>query len=198
LAQVFDIINFFIFSLLGYLLFSALSACLLKEFVYGGANMALKVYVDIVYSPLPALEAARSIQETAEALNHVVCATRSGQAPSALTVRLDHDDAVQQHNARFRHKDKPTNVLSFPTTNEETWDPDEQVFYMGDVLIASNILTSEARMMGKNPRHHLQHLLIHGTLHLFGFDHETEAEAYIMENLEIKILAQLDIPNPYT
>jgi probable rRNA maturation factor len=174
-----------------------LSACLLKEIRYGGANMTLKAYVDVVYSPLPAMEAARSIQEAVKALNGTASALRSDGAPAAFTVRLEHDDVIQQHNARFRHKDKPTNVLSFPTAAEDAWDPDEHVYYLGDILIASDVLIAEARMMRKNPRHHLQHLLIHGTLHLFGFDHEKETEACIMEKLEVKVLTQLDIPNPY-
>lgn len=115
-------------------------------------------------------------------------------APPALatdqsfSILLTNDDHLQQLNRDFRGKDKPTNVLSFPSVDEE---------YLGDIAIAYETLAREAEAQEKTFHHHLTHILIHGVLHLQGYDHETDAEAEEMESLEIKILADMGIKNPY-
>lgn len=105
-----------------------------------------------------------------------------------INVVFEGDKRLQELNKTFRGKNKPTNVLSFPY--EE--DP-----LLGDIFISFDRVAEEAEEQGKRPEHHLLHLVLHGLLHLLGYDHETDEEAQEMENLEIKILAHLNISNPY-
>lgn len=107
-----------------------------------------------------------------------------------LALLLADDDALHQLNREFRDKDKPTDVLSFPSL------PMDRPF-LGDIAVAFGISAKDAEIQGKKLADHLVHLLIHGYLHLLGFDHETDEEASEMEALEIKALATLGIANPY-
>jgi probable rRNA maturation factor len=97
---------------------------------------------------------------------------------------------VRGLNARFRDHDKATNVLSFPAGRTAQGQA-------GDIALAYGICAAEAATQGKPLAHHLQHLTVHGVLHLFGYDHEQEDEAAIMEGLERRILARLGVPDPY-
>jgi probable rRNA maturation factor len=105
-----------------------------------------------------------------------------------FTLLLTTDKKLRMLNAEFRGKDKPTNVLSFPSD-----DPD----YLGDIAIAYGVAAREAEAEGKSFADHASHLAVHGVLHLLGFDHERPRDAKLMEPLEIEILAKLKIPNPY-
>lgn len=107
-----------------------------------------------------------------------------------VTVLLTDDETVRDLNARFRGKDNPTNVLSFPA-------PQNPERHLGDVALAYGVCVREAAEQGKPLAHHLQHLVAHGVLHLVGYDHETDAEAEQMEGLERVILAELGVPDPY-
>ena len=98
---------------------------------------------------------------------------------------------IKELNRTYRGKDMPTNVLSFPT------DAKLAVPILGDVVLAFEVIADEARNGNIALEDHITHLLIHGYLHLQGLDHETDADALIMEALEIKTLAGLGISNPY-
>ena len=111
-------------------------------------------------------------------------------ATGELSVVLSDDAQVQQLNRDYRGKDTPTNVLSFPMP------PDSGL--MGDVVLARETIAAEADAQGKRFADHFVHLLIHGVLHLQGFDHETDVEAIDMEAREVRALARLSIDNPYT
>ena len=114
----------------------------------------------------------------------------------AVSVLLADDAAVQALNRTWRGKDKPTNVLSFPAAPQPRHAG--VAMPLGDLVLAYDTLLRESAEQSKPLAHHLVHLLVHGTLHLLGQDHETgEAEADAMEALEIAALAGLGIPNPY-
>ena len=113
-----------------------------------------------------------------------------------VSVLLADDEAVQELNRTWRAKDKPTNVLSFPAAPQPSHAG--VAMPLGDLVLAYDTLVRESGEQSKPLGHHLAHLLVHGTLHLLGQDHETgEAEADAMEALEIAALAGLGIPNPY-
>ena len=103
------------------------------------------------------------------------------------------DQQVQSLNAQYRQQDKPTNVLSFAA--QEGGGP--ATLILGDIVLARQTIEREAGEQVKSKDDHLTHLVIHGFLHLLGYDHETEQEAEVMESLETRILADLAIADPY-
>ena len=112
-----------------------------------------------------------------------------------ISVMFSTDKKVMQLNKQFRNINKPTNVLSFPSlTNSPSMF--KEVF-LGDIIFSIETILSEAKINNISINDHLIHLFIHGLLHLLGYDHKTVEEARNMENLEITILKQLSIPNPY-
>jgi probable rRNA maturation factor len=115
---------------------------------------------------------------------------------AAAAVALSSDSHVRKLNRTYRGEDKPTNVLSFPAPAASN-GADEGPPFLGDIVLAAQAVAREAAKQRKVPRHHLQHLVVHGLLHLHGYDHRTADEAEEMETLEVKILARLGIPNPY-
>lgn len=116
-----------------------------------------------------------------------------GEPDARVCVLLTDDAAIQKLNAQFRAKDKPTNVLSFPAP-EIPGDPAPQ---LGDLALAGETCAREARDEGKTLADHLSHLVVHGVLHLCGYDHETAEEAEEMEDFEREILSTLGIADPY-
>ena len=113
---------------------------------------------------------------------------------SEISMLFTNDQSITTINNDHRGQNKPTNVLSFPQH-----PPDASRFgpYLGDLVFASETIIGEAALDKKPLMHHLQHLMVHGFLHLVGYDHETDIEAEVMESLEVKILERLQIPNPY-
>jgi probable rRNA maturation factor len=104
----------------------------------------------------------------------------------------------QAFNRQYRGKDKPTNVLSFPSEVPHEILPMLAARPLGDLVICIPVVLAEAQAQHKTTEHHFYHLVVHGVLHLLGYDHELgDAQAEEMENLEIAILAKLDIHNPY-
>jgi probable rRNA maturation factor len=120
--------------------------------------------------------------------------------PVEISVRLTSDDQVRELNAHWRGKDKPTNVLSFPMAESyELQDENvaERELLLGDIILAHGVCEAEAAEKHVSFEDHAAHLLIHGTLHLLGYDHEGDREAADMEAREARALARLGIANPY-
>lgn len=151
----------------------------------------------------PALEAlaARACETTLDEL---------GLEPQffAVSILACDDDRIATLNAEFRGKPMPTNVLSWPSEERAPAAPGEMPHLprpnpagppeeLGDIALALGVLTREAQESAKPFDHHLAHLLVHGLLHLLGFDHITDPDAALMEGLETRILARLGVPDPY-
>lgn len=130
-----------------------------------------------------------------ELLTEWVTAALNGRLEQAeLSIRIVDTEESQQLNNQYRGKDKPTNVLSFPFEMPEGITLD----LLGDLVICAEVVAREAQEQNKPLMHHWSHMVIHGVLHLLGFDHINNEEAEEMEQLEREILASLDIPDPYT
>lgn len=110
-----------------------------------------------------------------------------------LSLRIVDATEMQELNGRYRGKHKPTNVLSFPANLPE----EVTINLLGDIVICAPVVRREAQMQGKHLDAHWDHMLIHGVLHLLGFDHESDAEATHMESLETRAMATLGWPCPY-
>ena len=120
--------------------------------------------------------------------------------PVEVSVLLTGDDEVRQLNSRWREKDMPTNVLSFPMVDpadlsDATVAGPEML--LGDIVLARGVCTAEAAGKGVTVEEHAMHLIVHGTLHLLGYDHKDEREASEMEAREIRALERVGIANPY-
>ncbi|TDI62292.1 MAG: rRNA maturation RNase YbeY [Alphaproteobacteria bacterium] len=113
-----------------------------------------------------------------------------------VSILLTNDQQMQSLNSQYRNKDKPTNVLSFPSP-ENTAMSEGEGHVLGDIALSAQTIVREAAEQSKTVPDHLAHLLVHGLLHLLGYDHEVDDEAAVMEQLEIDILATMDVPNPY-
>jgi probable rRNA maturation factor len=131
----------------------------------------------------------------AETLCEIAARAALGHAgkEGAINLLLTGDAEMRVLNGRFRGKDKPTNVLSFPAADFPGPGPRP----LGDIALAYGVCVREANEQGKPLENHLVHLVVHGVLHLVGYDHETEAEAEAMEAEERSVLAGLDIEDPY-
>ena len=135
-------------------------------------------------------KAWRTAEPKARALARAAAATTlkaEGRGGANVAILLAADARLQALNGAFRGKDAPTNVLSFNGTGDN----------LGDIALALGVCAREAAEQGKTLAAHLQHLTAHGVLHLLGYDHETDAQAEVMEARERQILAGLGVADPY-
>ena len=120
-----------------------------------------------------------------------------------MNILLTDDATICQMNTAFRKINKPTNVLSFPSleaqeiANLYSGKICENPVFLGDIALSFETLEKEASEQGKLVGDHVVHLVVHGVLHLFGFDHENDQDAFLMESREAAILSTLNVPNPY-
>ncbi len=122
----------------------------------------------------------------------------AGEAmPVSMAIVLANDATVREMNRLWRGEDKPTNVLSFATRDSKAPLPPEGPEPIGDVILAYETCVAEAEELGKPLAEHFRHLIVHGVLHLLGYDHQGADEAVEMETLETTILKGLDVPDPY-
>jgi probable rRNA maturation factor len=117
-----------------------------------------------------------------------VALTHRDKANASLAILLTDDARLKTLNRKFRGKDRATNVLSFPAIDRS---------YLGDIALAHGVTSREAKAAGRTIGRHAAHLVVHGVLHLLGFDHEKARDARLMERQEVEILAKLGISDPY-
>lgn len=142
------------------------------------------------------------VRDAAEAAIAESAFPQLGKTPRLveLSVRLAGDDAVRALNAKWRGKDQVTNVLSFPLAGPDELGAatvDGPELMLGDIVLASGICAAEAEDKGISVADHAAHLIVHGTLHLLGYDHHGDADAEAMEACEVRALARLGIADPY-
>lgn len=140
-------------------------------------------------------EAVGERPDTAAVVRWLAPIAKRLDSATALTVRLVDRAESQQLNSTYRGKDTPTNVLSFPFEAPADIPLDES--YLGDLVICVPVVIEEALVQHKPVLHHWAHMVIHGALHLLGYDHISDVDAEEMEQLERELLLQLDIPDPY-
>lgn len=141
-------------------------------------------------------EAWEALPGLAALAERAVAAALEGRGETgAVTLLFTSDAEMQVLNRDWRGKDKPTNVLSFPAPDMPV--PEGEATPLGDIALACETVSREAAEQGKPLADHTAHLIVHGTLHLLGYDHETDGEAEEMESEERKILARLGIADPY-
>ncbi|MBN4080468.1 rRNA maturation RNase YbeY [Beggiatoa alba] len=114
-----------------------------------------------------------------------------------LSIRVVDIHESQFLNSQYRQKNKPTNVLSFPFEMPDIFKEDQQTTILGDIVVCAPIIEMESQQQKKSTQEHWAHMIVHGVLHLLGYDHINNKEAEAMEALEIKILAHFGYPNPY-
>jgi probable rRNA maturation factor len=124
----------------------------------------------------------------------ITSALRQYPKPVELVIRLVDETESQQLNLVYRGRERPTNVLSFPFEAP----PEVPTPLLGDLVICVPLVAREAQEQGKALEAHWAHMVIHGLLHLLGYDHQTEEEALLMESRERELLQQLHFPDPYT
>ncbi len=148
----------------------------------------MSILVDLqIATDTPALPSEKQLTEWAS------LAANDRIEGGEITIRLVDKDESQTLNRTYRNNDKPTNVLSFPFEAPEGVDID----LLGDLVICAQVVAEEAVQQHKQPLDHWAHLVIHGMLHLLGYDHIQDDEAQAMETLETLLLAQLGIGDPY-
>lgn len=121
------------------------------------------------------------------------------EKPLEVCVVLANDEMIATLNLEYKNKRGPTNVLSFAAIDSDmpVIDDENTPYALGDIILALETIERESKEQNKSFPDHVTHLITHGTLHLLGYDHEEDTEAEIMENLEIEILNELGIKNPY-
>jgi len=159
--------------------------------------MSVTVIVDVqVASSVETVPASDDIELWMAQAVTAVCDDASGEVE--VSVRVVDEDEGRELNKRFRDKDQATNVLSFPAEDAVmAQDREGRPRLLGDVVICGPVVEREAQDQGKTAASHWSHMLVHGALHLLGYDHESEAEAVEMEALERKLLSLRGIDDPY-
>lgn len=139
--------------------------------------------------------AERAVKAAVEAMAFPPASLATGEKPGELSLVFTDDAGMRRLNKMWRGKDKPTNVLSFPQAGAAF--SQKSGLLLGDVILAAETVAREAALALKPLEDHMAHLIIHGFLHLRGYDHQGEAEAEKMEQLERVALKRLGIPDPY-
>jgi len=140
-----------------------------------------------------ALEAGPAVPGEVQVRRWVEAALNGRRSEAELTVRIVDEDESAELNGTYRRKQGPTNVLSFPFEAP----PGVELPLLGDIVVCAPVVAREAAEQGKTPEAHWAHMVVHGTLHLLGYDHLEPGEAEEMEALETAVLGNLGYRNPY-
>jgi len=136
---------------------------------------------------------SKKVPAKASLARYAEAAIAPGHSGAGLVIRIVDDAESRALNRQFRGIDEPTNVLSFPFEAP----PRVRSKHIGDLVVCAPVVEREAAEQGKPLEAHWAHMVVHGVLHLLGYDHQTDADAEAMEGLEIAILGRLGFPNPY-
>ena len=153
----------------------------------------MKVIIDLQIATDEALESYPSL-ETMTKWATVALKTGGRTKDSEITIRMVDSKEIHELNATYRHVDRPTNILSFPF---ELPEGIEDLPLLGDLVVCKEVLERECKEQNKTLEEHFAHLIVHGCLHLLGYDHIEEEDAKEMEPLEVKAMAELGYENPY-
>jgi len=170
------------------------------------SNYNIDILCEYDVESYTALELSKYIEETT-ILTLSSCFNKL-ESELEICIAIVDDKKITELNKEFRNKDYPTNVLSFPESNLKWYQiysdsssssmrEAQNYLMLGDVIISYQTILKEASQQGKNLIDHLRHMVIHGILHLIGFDHENDEDAAIMESKEEQLLACFNIPSPY-
>ncbi|HEY4581788.1 MAG TPA: rRNA maturation RNase YbeY [Lysobacter sp.] len=154
--------------------------------------MAVDPDVSVTYAT-----ARKGVPSSTSFRRWVAAALADRDAPAEMALRVVAPDEGRELNRAYRGRDYATNVLSFPAERPEGLPEHVELPLLGDLVICAEVVAREAAEQGKRPADHWAHLVVHGTLHLLGWDHEADDEAEAMEARERAILAGLGIADPY-
>jgi len=149
--------------------------------------------IDVQY----AIEKSSSLPSEAQISTWVNSALSRHETDGGLTVRITDEAEITELNRDYRNQDKPTNVLSFPMDLSVELSEEIGISMLGDIIICAPVVEREAAEQNKPLQSHWAHMVIHGTLHLLGYDHIEDEEAEEMESLEIEIMHGLGYKDPY-
>lgn len=138
-----------------------------------------------------------NVPDTAKFEAWIQSALPTVQQDAEISIRIVDEEESQALNYQYRGKDKPTNVLSFPFEKPPGVPAEAFDSMLGDMAICAPVVIQEAKEQQKAAEHHWAHMVVHGTLHLLGYDHINDDDANEMESLERSILAKFNIPDPY-
>jgi len=149
--------------------------------------------IDVQY----AIEKSSSLPSEEQVSTWVNSTLSRHETDGGLTVRVTDEAEITELNRNYRNQDKPTNVLSFPMDLSAELSSEIGVSILGDIIICAPVVEREAAEQNKTLQSHWAHMVIHGTLHLLGYDHIEDEEAKEMESLEIEIMHELGYKDPY-
>ena len=153
----------------------------------------MQVIIDLQIATDEALESYPSLELMTKWAT-VALKTGGRNKDSEITIRMVNSEEIHQLNSTYRHVDRPTNILSFPF---ELPEGVEDLPLLGDLVVCKEVLERECKEQNKTLEEHFAHLIVHGCLHLIGYDHIEEEDAREMEPLEIKAMEELGYDNPY-
>jgi probable rRNA maturation factor len=152
---------------------------------------AIALMKDIEHPAIP--DNSEIVRAVSVTFRHAGISLHQGTYPE-ICIRFADNASVREMNRNWRHQDAVTDVLSFPMQDQAPFRADEP---LGDIILALPFVLEEAERLNLAPGHHILHLIIHGTLHLLGFDHIDDEDAHTMQGLEVAIMQQLGLHHPY-